>query len=256
MPPGAISDATILLDEALKIVELGKETAIPLRIFGAVAIVHHCPRYSYLFGMMGRKFGDIDLASYERYSSGVAQLIAGLGYEEDKTVTAFGGGRLIFRRQSDGIHCDVFLGRLQMSHTLSFEHRLELDYPTIPLADLLLAKMQIFKLNEKDAIDTIVLLREHRLASSDEEAVNSEYIAQLCAKDWGLWRTVTGNLAKVSALLHGYGALDDADKADVSEKIKTLLSSLESGPKSLGWKVRARVGESRKWYNEVEDLYR
>ena len=88
------------------------------------------------------------------------------------------------------------------------------------------------------------------------ETVNSDYIAQLCSKDWGLWRTVTGNLEKVKTLLQGYGALGAADKEDVLGKAETILETLDSIPKSLSWRMRARVGESRKWYNEVEDLYR
>lgn len=244
------------MNEALRIVESGAEKEIPLRIFGAAGIVQHCPRFSYLFAELGRKLGDIDLASYDRFSSKIAQLIAGLGYEEDMTMTAFGGGRLIFKRKSDGIHCDVFLGKLQMSHTISFERRLEVDYPTIPLADLFLAKMQIYKLNEKDVIDTVVLLREHEVAPGDGESINSKYVSELCAKDWGLWRTVTGNLDKVSALLPNYGKLSDADRADVAAKVAQFLEVIESAPKTLSWRLRARVGESRKWYNEVEDLYR
>jgi hypothetical protein len=242
--------------EGTRIVEHAKAEGIPLRMFGAAAIFYHCPAYSRLFVALGRSPGDIDFATYDKYSSKVADLIEGLGYEEDMTVTAFGSGRLIFRRKSDGMHCDVFLGKLQMSHTVSFEKRLELDYPTVPLADLLISKMQIFKLNDKDAIDTVVLLREHSLGSSDKETINSDYISQLCAKDWGLWRTMTDNLRKVSSLVQGYPALDDVDRKDVSAKVEALLATLEASPKSLSWKMRARVGDSRKWYNEVEDLYR
>jgi hypothetical protein len=256
LPGETQRDSSQLLDEAVKIVETGRQRDILLRIFGATAILSHCPNYARLFGLMGRKLGDIDLASYDKNTSGIAELFAGLGYEEDLTVSAFGGGRMIFRRKTDGIHCDVFLGKLEMSHVLSFEGRLEIDYPTAPLADLFLSKMQIFKLNEKDVIDTVVLLREHQLGSGDKEMINSEYISKLCSRDWGLWRTVTGNLQKMSELLPTYTLLPDADKADVSAKVKALGEAIESVSKTLSWKMRARVGESRKWYNEVEDLYR
>jgi hypothetical protein len=256
LPEGPNPEPSVTVGEATRIVEKAKAEGIPLRIFGAAAIFYHCPAYSCLFESLGRRPGDIDLAAYEKHSSKVADLIEGLGYEEDTTVTAFGSGRLIFRRKSDGMHCDVFLGKLQMSHTISFEKRLELDYPTVPLADLLLSKMQIFKLNDKDAVDTAVLLREHPLGTSDKETVNTKYIAQICAKDWGLWRTLTDNLKKVSSLIKGYSALDEADRQDISAKVEALLGTLDSVPKSLSWKMRARVGDSRKWYNEVEDLYR
>lgn len=257
MPAGEYqSNFSVMVEEATKLVDIAKERDIPLRIFGATAIVYHCPVNSHLFTVLGRRPGDIDYVSYIKYASKIAQLMEGIGYEEDRTVTAFGGGRMVFRHEKDEKHCDVFLGKLEMSHTLSFEGRLEFDYPTVPLADLFLAKMQIFKLNEKDIIDTIVLLREHELAAGDRETINTDYVTKLCAKDWGLWRTVTGNLRKVAALLPGYSALPDSDKTDVSKKVEQLASTLESAPKSLSWKIRARVGESRPWYNEVEDLFR
>ncbi len=256
MQPERPTGFRILQDEAIRLVEAGRKENVPLRIHAAVAIAYHCPKYGHLMKTLGRKLGDIDLASYEKYASRIPALIDSLGYEEDVTVSAFGGGRMVFRRRTDGMHCDVFLGKLEMSHTLSFEGRIEVDYPTLPLADLFLSKMQIFKLNEKDVIDTVVLLREHRVGGEEPETIDSGYVSKLCSKDWGLWRTVTGNLAKVSTLLYGYTSLGEDDKGDVTAKVNALLRTLEEAPKSLAWKVRARVGESRKWYNEVEDLYR
>jgi hypothetical protein len=255
--PGDVQlEPSVLVNEAVRLVEASRRQGKVLRIHGAAAIRYHCPRQARLFGLLGRQPGDIDLAAYQKDTTKIAETISGLGYEEDRTVTAFGGGRLIFKRVSDGLHCDVFLGKLEMSHTLSFDGRLELDYPTVPLADLFLSKMQIFKLNEKDVIDTIVLLREHRVGKAEEDTVDSSYVCGLCARDWGLWRTVTGNLQKVGALLPTYSALSEDDKSDVSSKLRELSGAIDSAQKTLAWKLRARVGESRKWYNEVEDLYR
>jgi hypothetical protein len=249
-------DASQLVGEAVRLVDVVRERGKVLRIYGAAAIFYHCPAQADLFRKMGRRPGDIDLAAYQKDSSKIAEIISGLGYEEDLTVSAFGGGRLVFKRAADGLHCDIFVGKLEMSHVLSFDKRLELDYPTVPLADLLLSKLQIFKLNEKDVVDTAILLREHQLGRVEKETIDVGYVSDVCSKDWGLWRTVTGNLQKVAALIKGYTALTDVDKSEVSGKIDELGAALESAPKTLAWKLRARVGESRKWYNEVEDLYR
>lgn len=235
--------------------EVNQEKKV-LRIYGAAAIYYHCPNNVGLFSLLGRSPGDMDFAAYQKDSSKIAEIVERQGYEEDLTVTAFGGGRLVFNRRTDGLHCDIFLGKLVMSHVLNFDGRLELDYPTAPLADLLLSKLQIFKLNEKDAVDTIILLREHQLGKGGKETMDVEYMSSLCSKDWGLWRTVTGNLHKVVALLPEYKALSETDKADVGAKLEQLSKALEAAPKSMSWKLRARVGDSRKWYNDVEDLYR
>lgn len=249
-------DSTQLVSEAARLVDAAKEKGKVLRIYGAAAIFHHCPGQTELFRNMGRRPGDIDLAAYQKDSSKIAELISSLGYGEDLTVSAFGGNRLVFNRNADGLHCDVFLGKLEMSHVLYFEKRLELDYPTAPLADLLLSKLQILKLNEKDAVDTVALLREHRLGEKEKETVDVGYVSELCSKDWGLWRTVTGNLRKVDVLVGNYSNVSDELKADVSGKIREIERAIESSPKNLAWKLRARVGDSRKWYNDVEDLYR
>ena len=234
---------------------VNKEKRI-LRMYGAAAIYYHCPNNVGLFSLMGRRPGDMDFAAYQKDSSKIAQIVERQGYDEDLTVTAFGGGRLVFNRRTDGMHCDIFLGKLEMSHVLSFDGRLELDYPTAPLADLLLSKLQIFKLNEKDAVDTIVLLREHQLGKGGKETIDLDYVSGLCSKYWGLWRTLTGNIQKVVALLPGYKTLPEADRVDVAAKLEQLSRALDLSPKSVSWKLRARVGDSRKWYNDVEDLYR
>jgi len=256
LPGEAQLDPSQLVDEAVRLVEVCKRGGRVPRIYGATVILYHCPQQAGLFGLLKRRPGDIDLAAYQKDTSKIADTIARLGYEEDRTLTAFGGGRLIFNRIADGLHCDVFLGKLEMSHTLSFDGRLELDFPTAPLADLFLSKMQIFKLNEKDVIDTIILLREHRVGGTADETIDAGYVSNLCSKDWGLWRTVTGNLQKVGALLPSYDALSEADRSDVSSKLGDVAMAIESAQKTLAWKLRARVGESRKWYNEVEDVYR
>ena len=57
--------------------------------------------------------------------------------------------------------------------------------------------MQIVQINEKDIIDTIMLLLEHPLGDEDNETINIKRVAGLCSTDWGLWRTTTMNLDKV-----------------------------------------------------------
>ena len=121
-----------------------------------------------------------------------------------------------------GFHVDVFYDRLDMCHNLDFKGRLELDSPTIPLADLLLEKMQIVKINEKDIKDSMVLLRAHNLASSGREDIDAEYVSELLSKDWGFYYTVTTNLNKIREMMPNYEALTDEDKKDINAKIDQL----------------------------------
>jgi hypothetical protein len=106
----------------------------------------------------------------------------------------FGEGRMLFHDPVYSRHIDIFLDKLDFSHILPLYGRLEVDSPTLPLAELLVEKMQIYQLNEKDVIDTIMLLREHPVGATDEETINAGVVSHLAANDWGLWRTLTDNL--------------------------------------------------------------
>jgi hypothetical protein len=114
--------------------------------------------------------------------------------------------------------------------------------------------MQIVKINEKDVKDSIVLLSEHDVGDGDKEILNIRYVADLLSQDWGLYYTVTENLKKVKHFLNAYPSLAEQGKVDVDSRIENILRAVENEPKSLGWKVRAKVGTKKKWYTEVGDL--
>jgi hypothetical protein len=116
--------------------------------------------------------------------------------------------------------------------------------------------MQIVKINQKDIIDTIMLVREHELGDSDNETINAGYITRLCAADWGLWKTLTTNLDRVRKSVEEESKLSDEDKNDVNSKVEKLSTRVNDEPKTTSWKLRARVGERRKWYRDVEEITR
>jgi hypothetical protein len=115
-------------------------------------------------------------------------------------------------------------------------------------------KMQIVRINEKDVIDTIMLLLEHPLGDHDKETINIGWVARLCAADWGLWRTMTMNLDKVQKLAMGYAQLSDAHKQFVVAQVTAALRRIEAEPKPMAWRLRARVGDRVKWYKDVEEV--
>ncbi len=244
--------AKVFEDEALRVVEAGDAAGVPLRIIGALAFHHHCPEFGFIQAKLNRVYTDIDFAGYGKQDRQIRELFVSLGYDEDLEINAFHaeGGRLIFNHPGKHIHVDVFMDRLYFCHEIPWKGRLEVDSPTIPLAELLLEKMQIVKINEKDIIDTIMLLREHEIAADDDH-INSARIAKLCAREWGLWRTTTMNLDKVRAYLPHLD-LDDNDKKVVSQRIAVVLSAMDDYPKGTKWKLRAKIGDKKRWYNEID----
>lgn len=242
-------------EEAARIVGEGREKGVQIRLLGALAFQSHCPEFSHFQVTLKRGYTDIDFAGYGKESPKIKSLFASLGYEQDQEVNIyFGASRLIFHSANGGPHADVFFDRLDFCHPIPWLDRLEVDYPTIPLAELLLEKMQIVRINEKDIIDTIMLVREHPVGESDDETINAGRIAQLCAAEWGLWRTLTMNFDKVRRMMQSYESITGEDRLIVDERLDSLLQRIEAEPKSLSWKLRAKIGDKKKWYKEVDEV--
>ena len=160
-----------------------------------------------------------------------------------------GKERLLFYDNPNGRQVDVFVSSFRMCHEIPLEKRLGVDEDTVPLAELLLTKLQIIELNEKDVRDTVALLLEHEVID-DDTGVNSSHIAELCAEDWGLWRTITRNLETLRARLDAY----EVDRDLVSNRVSLLLERIEAKPKSRTWRIRAKVGERKRWYQLPEEV--
>jgi len=241
--------------ELKRIIKASDEAGILLRVIGSLAFQMHCPEHGYLQEAMGRAYTDIDFAAYRKQTKEIKELMTKLGYTENREVFIVSEGeRSIFDRAEIGLHVDVFYEKLDFCHVIRWEGRLEVDSPTIPLAEMLLEKMQIVQINEKDVIDTIMLLIEHPLGDIDHETINIKRIAELCSTDWGLWRTTTMNLDKVRQLAQTYKQLKDEQKAHIEEQVASALEQIEQEPKSLAWRLRARVGDRVKWYKEVDEV--
>lgn len=243
-------------ENELKIILKASDSAdILVRVIGSLAFQMHCPKFGYLQAAMGRAYTDIDFAAYGKQDKQISELMASLGYSENREVfIGTEGERAIFDKPDSGLHVDVFYEKLDFCHTIYWKDRLEVDAPTIPLTELLLEKMQIVQINEKDIIDTIMLLLEHPLGDVDQETINIKFAAQLCANDWGLWRTTTMNLDKVKQLSQSYSQLTAEQKSKVESQVNECLTRLNNEPKALSWKVRDRVGDRVKWYKDVDEI--
>lgn len=246
------NDASFV-SKATTIASNAEEQGVTIRLLGAIAFRIHCGKYEYLHKMLGRSISDLDFVGYSKQRDKIEKLLHGLGYDKrPPSLVTFYSLRDIYLDSTQSTVVDVFFDKLQMCHDIDFKNRLEVDSPTIPLAELLLQKLQIVQLTEKDVKDVMVLMREHDLADHDKEAINLPYISKLLANDWGFYYTATTNLKKVTDMVNSFGELKDADKTDIKGKIEKTLQSIEDEPKTFSWKMRARVGPSKKWYREVE----
>ena len=239
------------VQEAERLVAEANKRGITLRLLGGIAFRLRCP--STLKESLKRNYLDIDFIGTRKQRKEIQNLFMEGGYAPRTTFNTMQGfRRLIFNDIANERRVDIFLNEFEMCHKFDFTDRLKLDTLTLPLADLLLTKLQVYEITEREYRDVIAMFTDHELGTSeDRNLINEKYIAKLCGDDWGLWRTITLNLDRISSALPNYVPSSDG-QARVKSKIDSLWKTLETEPKSFRWKVRARVGEKVKWYELPE----
>jgi len=239
-----------LTEEAARILSGAESKGVTLRLLGGMAVNLRCPSASK--PPLSRRYVDIDVIGRRKETSKINQLFKELGYKARERFNALHGSRLIFNDMRNQRRVDVFLDIFEMCHKFDFRDRLGLEPKTISLSDLLSTKLQIIEINQKDVKDIFALLIDHEVVGEEvPDKINGAYISKLCAEDWGIYKTFTTNLSKLPDF-QGTMGLDEEQKKRVSERTEALKSSIEGAPKSMGWKMRAAVGERRKWYELPE----
>ncbi len=218
-----------------------RDAGLTLRLLGGVAVN---VRSRGLPAALTREYKDLDFATSKKSAGDLQKLLRDLGYEPHLGFNAMNGReRLLFYDNPNERQVDVFVRSFRMCHEIPLEERLTVDEDTVPLAELLLTKLQIIELNEKDVRDTVALLLEHEV-TDDDSGVNASHVASLCADDWGLWRTISHNLESLRDRVGAY----DVDREAVRSRVSVLLDRIEAAPKSRSWRMRAKVGERKRWY--------
>lgn len=240
------------VEEARRLLERARSGGVTVALLGGVAVHLRAPTVP---PALARECNDIDFAVPKGGGGAVDKLLRAEGYEPQVVFNAMNGKeRLLFHDTEHGRQVDVFVGSFRMCHEIPFAGRLRPGEPTVPLAELLLTKLQIVQLNEKDVRDTVLLLHGHEVAEhDDEEALNGRRIAELCARDWGLWRTITANLTRCGELLADYRLTDEQR---VRTRLERVLELIEAEPKSTAWRLRSKLGERKRWYELPEEVER
>jgi hypothetical protein len=241
-----------MVAEGRRLATLGLERQLGLKLIGGVAVALACPE-ALTRAELRRPYKDIDFAAPRSRAKGVLELLSAEGYTPDRAFNALHGAtRLLIFDTARGRQIDVFLDEFEMCHHLDLRSRLSNPWPHLAPSDLLLMKLQVRQLNEKDAIDAIALVLQHDCAEEDGDgSFDTAYIARICGGDWGWYTTVCDSMELVrqhSARILTHGA--DADV--VGSRLARLRQILEDTPKSARWKLRARVGRRVKWY-EIPD---
>jgi len=241
------------LEEAVGVCRAASDQGITVRLAGGLAIQYLTPE----FPPRGGDRQDLDMAIESGDRRPLTQFLTERGYIGDKNFNAlYGHKQLYFQSTTTNRSLDVLVDRLHMCHTVEFKGRLGRLPVTLDLADLLLSKLQIVELNEKDAQDVLYLVAAYPISESDEPGtIGMGRIRPIVGNDWGWWRTLTLNLDRIIALARGDGRalIPEGGKHDAVGQLRAISESVDAAPKSMRWKARARLGERVRWYELPEE---
>ena len=237
--------------EGRRIAEAAAGRGLPLRLLGGVAVALRCP--SSRRPPLAREYADVDLATSGKAKDAVVELMQSLGYDGDREFNMLHGHRrLYFWDEGNRRQVDVFVNEANLCHRIDLKGRLEVAPLTLPLADLTVLKLQVVETNEKDYLDICAIFADHDLNGA-EGGVDTAYIAELAASDWGLWRTM-GMVAERSEEFAR--ELPGFDRGNLTaERIRRLREALDTVPKKRSWKLRARIGDRKRWYEIPEEAH-
>ena len=260
-----------LMAEAMRIVDVARDGGAQLRLTGGLAVRRYCTDLDF----MDREYSDIDFLGLSEQKKEIHRVFESLGYTENRYVAqSTGAGQLqyiknealeVMRAGAHGRgaeqtyepplvdHIDIFLDVMRMDHDLDVGDRLDIDDYAISPADAFIAKMQIGKINQKDVHDVIALVKDVPLRGADDDtSLDLRYIAQVCARDWGLYHDIMTNLDVVLGMVDDYG-LTQAQRDRVHARLSAIRGSVEKAGKSVRWRLRATVGERVAWRREIEE---
>jgi len=244
----------VFLEEGKRITEAAQQKGIYLRVMGPLALhyyfMDHIDLYARLERLGDRYFTDIDYAAYGKTRKHLMDFFKTQGYECDLATMAMTGKTRHIYFGGKVPMIDVFIDELNYCHKVSFEGRLDKDPYSIPLADILLQKLQIWEINDKDYKDIEFLFIVSEFGDDDERKINQSYIAKRFADDWGFWYTATTNLDRLKQHVDTVAALTDEEKAKVKQMADHLRARIDAEPKTKGWEKRAKKGTKKIWYNE------
>jgi hypothetical protein len=241
-------------EASVRVVRDANARGIPLKLLGGQAVRLLCPSFPH----RARVDQDMDFACISSKKKDVIEFFAEEGFLGDRKFNTLHGDRQMYFTTADGsTSVDVIMDRLNMCHILDFGDRIDRMPDTLDLADLLLTKLQVFELNRKDVHDILHLFSGYPVADGDESGtIGADRVGKLVGEDWGWWRTTTMNLDKV--ILYAEGRPPDLvpedPPLDPSAQARALLDLCNAAPKTLKWKLRAKVGDRVQWYQLPEEV--
>ncbi len=229
------------------------DAGIRARLLGGCGIALHAHRPIPL--ALRRTYGDLDYAVRRSEVGAFRRLIEREGYEPNVRFNNLNGHRRLLHLDArNGRQIDSFVGSFAMCHNLDLDDRLPVAGFSLAPADLLLTKLQVVEINDKDLVDTVLLLSEHPIGGTDPEVIDKGRIAGVVGSDWGWYTTLADNLERLEDRTGSLLDLDEETRELVLGRVRDVRAVIDTTPKSMGWRLRARVGRRVAWYELPDEV--
>lgn len=243
----------LLLERGLRLVREAADFGVSCRLAGSAAVAHRCEAVARQWRVALPIPRDLDCIALRQHAGMVREYLARADYRQDPRILIATEGRRWTLRAGDGSHnLDVFFDALEFTHRLDLRDRVMVDADTIPVGDLLLAKLQYVSPDARDLSAMVLCLAGFSLEDHDGDALNRSRVAAVLSESWGYYRTATENLRRASAAAPAIFGGSEAPIRQVRERVDALLGAIEAHPKPLAWRLRGTIGSRIKWYNDVE----
>lgn len=237
------------VDEAQRVVEAADDRGLTVRLIGGTAVRNHSET-------MGeepfvRNYRDVDFVGRREEESEIIDMMEELGYASNERFNTMRRYRLEFYDEDNDRKADYCIDKFEFCHEWNLRDRIGEDYPTVPIEDLLLSKLQIHEPSDRDVRDIVAMLNDHPVEERDDrERIDPAYISGLCRGDWGLYKTVTMSLDRVETYVENHDL--PLDESVIQLRVDDLRAFIEEEPKTLRWKLRSVIGERKQWYRQPE----
>jgi hypothetical protein len=245
-----------LINLGMDVIKEAEQRGASLRLLGGIAFYLNSPEARKL-PQFTRVYKDLDFAVNSKGTGAITKAFKKLGWTDDQQFNALHGATrmLFYYGENLDLQVDIFVGVFEQCHKLNFEKRFALSSPTIPLADLLLTKLEIHQLNKKDVLDIVMLLYDHDFGlNNSSEKDQLDFIVELTRNDWGWYTTIHDNLTTVETMIKDF--VDGNDAQRIQNTVDWIRNSIQNAPKSIKWKIRNSIGRKVQWYELPEEVNR
>ncbi|MBI3859047.1 MAG: hypothetical protein HY296_02235 [Thaumarchaeota archaeon] len=230
------------LDAAGRIIDVAEGKGVRLRLIGGLAFKLLCPSAN--SEKFRRENKDIDLMGKREDVRAIVKIMETLGYKPREIFNKLNmGQRLIYYDMLNMRRVDLFLDEFIMCHKFNFKESLLAGMRTLPITQLVMTKLQVVEMTDKEFLDLEAAFNDFDVASGGK-GIRGDEISELCAKDWGMYTTFRKSLHALCERI----AATDGEGSPGAQRVRLLIRMMDERPKTLGWKMRARVGERTRWY--------